>query len=262
MQIGSFKLLKLLGEGSFGRTYLGEHALLKTKVCAKQEKTREPIYMAMFKAEADVVARLRHPSLPSLMDYVESTNPDIGQMMFLSYIEGLPLDKDVQKNGPIDDEHVCWIIDRMLGACSYLHGKHQMVHCDIKPANAIMDVDDHNVTLVDLGMACLKPDERSLALGGTPDFMPPEFMQGLPPIPASDIYSIGKTAMFLAGGNVSQGTCPADMHPELVKFIDTLTRRDPTQRPQDTDTVRMNLLALRKRIFGRDSCREVMKRRH
>lgn len=261
MRIGSFEITRILGEGSFGRTYLAKHAILGFDVCAKQEKTRQQPFMDMFRNEASLVARLRHPSLPTLMDYIEHSDPDVGQMMILSFIRGQGLDKDIEQNGFVDDEHLCWILDRIFGCLSYLHGMHSMVHCDIKPANCILDVPDHNVTLVDLGMACLEPGARTRALGGTPDFIPPEFSQGLPPIPASDFYSVGKLAIAITGGNLVQGSFPTDMHPELSRYLSQLIRRDPTERPQDAEGVRAEIAALRRRIWGRTTCREVMKRR-
>ncbi len=266
MIVGNYKIQKLLGEGAFGWTYTGKHVLLGTKVCLKREKTRQEPYMTMFREEARLVALLRHPSLPTLMDYHESDmdiggGDKMGQIMVLSYIEGSSLEADVEQNGPIDDEHICWIIDRVLGALSYLHGRHGMIHCDLKPANAILDTPDHNVTLVDLGMAALKPDAQTLAKGGTPDYMPPEFALGLPPIPASDLYSLGKMIIFCAGGDVASGNCPANMNPKLIELVNSLIRRDPTQRPQDATRLRGSLAVLRNEMFGRSTCAEIFKRR-
>jgi serine/threonine-protein kinase len=254
--VGSWRLKKLLGEGAFGRVYAGEHALLGAPVCIKQEKTQKQKYMEMFKEEALLLTRLRHPSLPTFLDYLEEGGK-VGQLLVLSFIEGMPMDK-VE---PIDDEHICWILDRIFGALSYLHDRHNLVHCDLKPANAILDIEDHQVTLVDLGMATLKPDEITVAKGGTPGYFPPEFPLGYPPIPASDLYSVGKIGIALAGGNVEQGEPPADMQPLLRKFLLCLIRRDPNERPQSAEEQRDELYSLRQQIFGRTTCLEQFKYR-
>jgi serine/threonine protein kinase len=187
-------------------------------------------------------------------------------------MEGQPLDKVVHQkvtaagslvaSKPIDDEHVCWIIDRILGALSYLHGRWNIIHCDLKPANIILDIAQHNAAVVDLGMAAIKPDEWSKAKGGTPGYLPPEFGTGLPPIPASDIYSVGKIACFISGGDPLKGEFPSDMHPKLLAFFEPWIRHDPRQRPQNVDALRHELSTLRREVFGRSTCDEEFKFRH
>jgi eukaryotic-like serine/threonine-protein kinase len=262
MKVGSYILKKLLGEGAFGRVYAGEHAILGSAVpvCIKQEKTREDPYMGMFRDEAEVVAKLRHPSLPTFLDYLEEPG-DVGQLLVISFIHGTPMDKLVTAQDFIDDEHLCWVIDRHLGALSYLHGRWEMVHCDLKPANSVLDIEDHNVTLVDFGMATLEPDDKTRAKGGTPGYIPPEFALGYPPIPASDIYSVGKIGIALAGGNVGSGEPPADMNRHLADFLVSLIRRDPVERPQNVDDLRDDLEKVRRRAFGRVTCDEMFKYR-
>lgn len=270
MQIGNYEVVSLLGEGAFGRTFKGKHVILGSPACIKQEKTGKKPYTDLFRDEAAIIARLKHPSLPSFMDYQELPKP-IGQVLVISFAEGTPLDKlvetettpegDLIAQKPVDDEHACWIIDRILSPVSYLHGRWRIVHCDLKPGNVIVDVPDHNATVVDLGMASYRPDEWSKAKGGTPGYLPPEFGGGLPPVPASDIYSIGKIACSITGGNVFKGEFPEDMHPELREFFETWIRQDPTQRPQNVERLRAELAKLRRDIFGRSSTKEEFKYR-
>lgn len=257
MRVGSYDLVQLLGEGAFGRTYLARHALLGTTACVKQEKTQQRPYTDLFREEAELVAKLRHPSLPSFIDYLEMPG-DVGQILILSFIEGRSLE-DVLREGAVDDEHICWVLDRLLGALSYLHGRHRTVHCDLKPANVILEIADHQATIVDFGMAFSRPDGRSRAKGGTDGYMPPEFALGLPPVPASDLYAVGKIGVALAGGNVGSGGAPADMAPPLREFLASLTRHDPVRRPRDANALRAELEALRKKVWGRTSTQEEWK---
>jgi len=261
MIVGGFELKKPMGEGAFGRTYYAEHVLLGAEfpACIKQEKTQQEPYITMFRREAEILAKLRHFSLPTLLDYREEGG-DVGQVMVLSFIEGKTL-RETVGDGFVDDEHICWILDRLLGALDYLHGQWQIVHGDIKPANALLSIEDHQVTLVDLGMAVAEPDEFTKAKGGTPGYIPPEFALGFPPIPASDFYSVGKLGIFLAGGKVESGEPPADMAPELAALLSELVRRDPTERPQRAGELRNRIEAVRHKAFGRSTCREAFKRR-
>lgn len=271
MQIGNYEIEHLIGEGAFGRTFKGVHRIIGVPVCIKQEKTGKDPFRGLFREEARVIAKLRHPSLPSYIDYFELPSP-IGQVLLISYIDGQPLDKLVQTkvtdenkviaSRPIDDEHICWITDRILGAVAYLHGKHRVIHCDLKPGNVIMEVSDHNANVVDLGMAAVNPVEFTKAKGGTTGYLPPEFDIGLPPIPASDIYSIGKIVCFIAGGDVIQGVFPTDMHPELREFFETWIRHDPLQRPNNAEKLRTELTSLRRKVFKRSTCREEFKFRY
>lgn len=268
MRIGSYTVKQKLGEGSFGRTFMGEHNLLPgVRVCIKQEKTGERPYTDLFREEAQVCARLRHPSLPSFIDYLESG--EYGQVLLLSFIEGEPLDQVVDiratpdgrfiAHKPIDDEHICWIVDRILGALWYMHGRHKIIHCDIKPQNVILDIGDHNATVVDLGMASIKPTESSKAKGGTAGYIPPEFATGLPPIPAADVYSTGKIVCAISGGDPLRGELAHDMHPKLAEFFEPWIRQDPMQRPQTCEDLRGQLHDLRRQVFGRTTCNEAFK---
>ena len=260
MKIGSWKLTKLLGEGNFGRIYKGKHRVLGFPVCIKQEKTQKEPYMTMFREEAKMLAKLRHPNCLSLLDYMEPGG-DVAQLIVMPFIPGTPLDKDIKQSGPVTDEHLFWITDRILSGLDYLHGCHEIYHSDLKPANAIMYPKRHEVVLVDFGLASLDPTAADRAKGGTPGYIPPEFALGFPPLPASDIYSVGKMMIYMTGGNIDKGECPPDMKPELKDFIYKMIRRDARERPQKVDPLREKLARLRRQLFGRNDCDKPIARR-
>lgn len=248
MQVGNYRVIKQISEGTFGRTFLGEHVHLKKPVCLKQEKTGEDIYRKLFADEARLLWDLHHTSLPTLKEFYDL--PDVGMVAVLSFIEGEDLQTVREKRGAVADEHLCWIMQRLLEALAYLH-YHKVIHCDIKPQNILLNIPVHNAVLVDFGLYVQDPTRFSRAKGGTPFFMPPEFLQGLPPIPASDLYSLGMTMVFLAGGNVKNGALPNDMKPELTELISTMIRRDPLARPQCARQLNEQLTHLRRRLFNR-----------
>jgi serine/threonine protein kinase len=253
IKIGNYTLLKKISEGSFGRTYFAEHSILKSKVCIKEEITENKIYQDWFREEARLLWDICHPSLPTLKDYFES--PD--QVMVMSFILGDSLDKVVEKHGFIDDEHLCWILQRCLDAMSYLHYK-GIVHCDIKPQNIILNTKEHNAILVDFGLSAVKSGANTKPKGGTEFYLPPEFELGKPPIPASDIYSLGKVAVFLAGGNPATGSLPY-INDSLKELIYEMIRHDPMHRPSDARELSEKILELRKKQWGRVSTLEEIK---
>lgn len=258
MRIGPYDVVRQISEGAFGRTFLGTHRILKKKVCLKQEKTGDPVYRKLFEDEARLLWDIHHDSLPTLKDYLD--HPDFGQVMAMSFIEGECLEDVVEKRGAIDDEHVCWILQRVLDALSYLH-HHRVIHCDIKPQNIILDIPRHNAVLVDFGLYVADPDAKTLPKGGTPFYLPPEFLLGLPPLPAADLYSLGMTAVRVSGGDVRTGVLPKDMHPDLQAFIGSMIRRDPVARPQDAGALNRSLTTLRQRVFNRTATLEMFKHR-
>ena len=154
-----------------------------------------------------------------------------------------------------------WILQRLLSALSYLHYL-GIIHCDIKPANIILHTQEHNAVLVDFGLCVLDPTADTLAKGGTEFYVPPEFVLGLPPIPASDIYSLGKTAVFLAGGDPRTGTAPADMCDPLRKLLRSMTLQDSLARPGDARKLHQQLTDIRRQVYGRTETREEFKLRN
>ena len=256
MKIGNYEVIRQISEGSFGRTFLGKHRVNEKLVCLKQDKTDDPIFQNLLREEADLLWDIHHVSLPTVKDRFETK--DFGPVIVMSFIEGDDLHKVVEKKGPVDYEHICWILQRVLDALSYLH-YHGVVHCDVKPQNIILNIPMHNAVLVDFGLFIQDPDRMSKSKGGTRFFMPPEFARGLPPIPASDIYSLGMTAVFLAGGNVQTGSLPSDVPSALKNLIERMIRHDPMARPQDARKLNRELTEIRKRVFGRTQSREAFK---
>lgn len=262
-----YEILKALGEGSFGRTFLAQHAVLENLVCLKQLHTEDPTYIDLFQAEARLLTKVRHPYLPSLLGYWDASSEGVGHVIAMSFLEGESLEV-VRKRGPIADEHLCWIMDRVLEALSYLHYRSPnkafdrgIIHSDIKPANILLNPKEHEAYLVDFGLAFGAPNASSSAKGGTMEYMPPEFLAGLPPIPPSDLFSLGKVFIEMAGGNLAHSTCPADMAPALQRWADTMCAQNPRERFCTADEAREALREARVLTFGRSETPEELRHR-
>lgn len=252
-----------LSEGAFGLTFIGEHIATGKRVCVKQEATGNAACQKLFREEASILWSLHHESLVPVKDYLEE---EIGgvvyQFIVMDFIDAVTLQKLVEKHGAVHDEHICWMLQCALKAFGYMH-YHQVVHCDIKAENIMLEVAEHNLVIVDFGLAVKGDSAKAKAKGGTPYYLPPEFEQGLPPIPESDIYSLGAVGLFLAGGDgalVSKSP-PSDMVAPVAEVLSKMVRRDPRARYRSAGEALLAVAKARQEAFGRSESTELLKLR-
>lgn len=246
--IGNYKVLKVLGEGGFGTTYLAEHQLLKKKVVVKQSHFSSQIARNIMLNEAGLLWDVNHWALPTVKDVLQDESGDL--VLVMSFIEGEELNNFVRTIGPLDLETVCWVSQRILSALYYLHFS-GIVHRDVKPANIIVNFQTHIATLVDFGLSKLKPDGQPDPSGYTPLFASPEQIAGKAPIPESDIYSLGITMIHIIGGDIQTKSMPATVPAEFQSFVQAMIRQDPRQRPSDCKALNTELSKLREQLFQR-----------
>ena len=246
--IGNYRILKVIGEGGFGRTYLTEHDILKKKVVIKQSHFKSQAAQEIMLNEAGLLWDVNHWALPTVKDVLLDEEDNV--LMVMSYVQGTELFEHVKKNGPVDVETACWITQRILSGLYYLHFA-GIVHRDVKPANLIVNFDKHIATLVDFGLSKLKPDGSPDPSGYTPYFGSPEQIEGKAPIPESDIYSLGMTMIYSLGGDVQNKAVP-DAVPALLKdFIYAMIRQDPRKRPNNCQELNEELGQIREKLFKR-----------
>ncbi len=250
--IGNYKIIKILGEGGFGRTYVAEHAILKKKVVIKQSLFQGPDAQRILLNEASLLWDVNHWALPTVKDVL--LDADSNLLMVMSFIEGQELFDHVQKQGALDEETVCWITQRILSALYYLHFS-GIIHRDVKPANIIVNFKTHIATLVDFGLSKLKPDGSPDPSGYTPFFGAPEQIQGKAPVPESDIYSLGMTMLYILGGDIRSKSLPPETPEPLKDYVYAMVRDDIRQRPKDCKQLNEALSAIRDQLFQRKHSR-------
>jgi serine/threonine protein kinase len=202
--IGNYRILEMIAEGGFGKTYKGEQVALDELVCIKHCNEISPQDDEILVEEAKSVWNLRHYSIPAMRDFLELD--DGSHALVMSYIPGPTLDKIVDKNRKLDPEHVAWIAQRILNALKYLH-YNGVVHGDVKPKNTIIQPENHMVVLVDYGLSMIKPSRDSESKGYTPYFASPEQERGETLLPESDFYSLGMTMIYALGGEKGSALC-------------------------------------------------------
>jgi len=203
-QLLNYKIVSLIGEGGMGNVYLGEHTSIGRKVAVKvlrPELASNEEIRSRFKNEASVMARLQHPGIVSLFDYVEN---DDGLFLIMEYVEGIEI-TDLLKalDEPLSIDRAKDIMKKVLSAFSFAH-KNKIVHRDVKPSN-ILITSDHEVKVLDFGIAKLVGDSqfnltKTGTQVGTVFYMSPEQVKAKELDQRSDIYSLGITFYELLAG--------------------------------------------------------------
>ncbi len=223
---GKYRVVKTLGQGSFGITYLAEFSRINMKVCIKeffmkginmrcedsQVSGMTPGNLAYdygkkFKKEAMNLGRLVHSNIVRVIDFFEENGTCYYAM---EYIDGQNLN-DYIKTHSLTEKEALDIITALARALDYMHTGHHMLHLDIKPSNVMRSYDGH-IYLIDFGLSkSFSEDgapETSTAVGlGTRGYAPPEQANAMHAgklSPTVDIYSLGATLFKLLTGEVPQ----------------------------------------------------------
>ena len=244
-RIGAYRVTRSLGQGGTGRTCEGVHELLDEKACLKEALPTTPRELLL--REAKILWGLHHPFLPTLRDVVEEPREKT-LVIAMRFVEGTSLDA----LGKLSPEETFPIFGRMIRALRVLHHR-GIVHGDVKPANVIVEPDRHGAVLVDLGMASVRPGYHTRPVGWTTKFAAPETLDGRPPLPESDLYSLGLSLVHVLGGDPEKRELPRA--PEaLLDWIVALTRKDPAKRPRwETDDPMASFDRIARKIAGEDA---------
>lgn len=203
--INNYLLERKLGEGGMGDVYFARHnridRVVAIKVLHKNLFTNENI-RTRFKNEANALIKLGHPNIVKIYDYVEQ---DEFACLIMEYIEGFTLDEYITKiSGPLPAAKAINIICSVLDAVQYAHDNN-IFHRDIKPGNIMVSRNGKIVRIMDFSiakftdLANLKTTHANAQLG-TPFYMSPEQVKGMPYTALSDIYSLGVTLFEMITG--------------------------------------------------------------
>ncbi len=202
--INDYQIDEIIDQGGMSTVYLGIHKVLKRRVAIKMLNPileKNPQYKKRFINEAKLLAKLNHPNIISLFDYVKN---DLGTFIITEYVKGQTLDSYVDLvSGPMPETKAVKIIVQILNAVGHMHDKN-MIHRDIKPSN-IMITSNNEVKLIDLGIAKQLVKNQALvtqggAKLGTTIFMSPQQVKGKVLDRRTDIYSIGATLFYILTG--------------------------------------------------------------
>ena len=209
--IGRFRLCEALGSGGAGVVYRAERIGDVAQVVAIKllSATLSEHAQALFRREAQLLARIEHPCIARLIDTgVEQRRAWIA----MEFVRGQRIDQFCQTQG-LTVRQIVALVDQLLDAVAAAH-RLLVVHSDIKPANVLVD-EAGKPRLVDFGIATALRDVtdevRTAAepRSFTPNFAAPEQIAGGPITVATDVYGLGALTYRLLTGTTIHGDAPS-----------------------------------------------------
>src|SRR5437660_739175 len=218
-KLGKYEIRWELGRGAMGMVYEGYDPLIKRSVALKTIRADQlagenaETVIARFRREAQAAGRLSHPNIVSIYDFGEEEGV---WYIAMEYVKGRELKDYFQANERFTTADMVRIMTKLLDALDYSH-RQGVVHRDIKPANIIL-LPDGSVKVADFGIAHIETSNMT-QVGttlGTPAYMSPEQIMGLPVDGRSDLFSAGVILyQFLTGERPFSGTSTSTMRKVL-----------------------------------------------
>ncbi len=188
-QLGSYKLLQLLGSGAFAEIYLGEHLQLGNQVAIKipRSASLSSNELRRFSREARILASLNHPNIIQILEFnTDGSTPFI----IMEYAPYGTVNNLHRKGTMLPLTTVISYVKQIASALQYIHDK-DIIHRDVKPSHILVRRKDE-LLLTGFGIATRvsNDDYGIVTFAGTPAYMPREQVIDKP-IPASDQYALG-----------------------------------------------------------------------
>lgn len=248
LDLGAWVAEEVLSYGGMGVVFLG---------CAKSDGSRVVIKMPLganreilerFRNEIQILSALEHPRIVRQLGFGElrrrqNGGEEVVPWLVMEYAGGPTLRQKLRQQGRLSWTEVRVLLENMLEALAYLHGKH-ICHRDVKPDNIIYAPDSRTWKLADFGIAKPEAGRQGLELTltkaapGAIDYMSPEQLAGQPADIRSDLYALGKTAWEALIGEVPRVGTPypsellgeKEVPVDVDAFLRKMVARAPAER--------------------------------
>ncbi|MCW8128765.1 MAG: protein kinase [Planctomycetota bacterium] len=232
-RIGSYELIRKLGEGGMGAVYQAKDTRNNEIVALKvlpRSRARDGTFLKRFEAEARAAFELDHANIVRGLDFAHA---DGYYFLVMEYVEGQDVYSLLEQKGRFNEKEAVKILEQVASALDHIHGE-RLVHRDIKPENILVTAAGV-AKLADMGLAVDKEQQgrrRITKAGiamGTPFYLSPEQIQGKTEIDIrSDVYSLGTTVYEMVTGRP-----PFDGETAAVVMMKHLNEQVPS--PHDID---------------------------
>jgi predicted Ser/Thr protein kinase len=201
--IGKYDIRREIGHGAMGVVYEGYDPSIKRVVALKTIRSdqlagEDPAgVIARFRREAQAAGRLNHPNIVSIYDFGED---DGVWYIAMEFVQGRELKECFESNERFRIADVVRIMTQILNALDYSH-RQGVIHRDVKPANIFL-LADGSVKVADFGIAHIETSNLTQVgtVLGTPSYMSPEQIMGMPVDGRSDLFSAGVVLYQLLTG--------------------------------------------------------------
>ncbi|MEW6284541.1 MAG: serine/threonine-protein kinase, partial [Candidatus Eremiobacterota bacterium] len=264
-----YLVVRLLGRGGMGAVYLAEDQRLSGRLWAVKEMVcYDQVMVAQatqnFEREAQMLAGLRHKSLPMITDYFSEGGRSY---LVMEFVEGVTLSRVVEQEGPLPElVAMRWALE-LTQVLDYLHRQHPpVIFRDLKPENIMVT---HSVSgpageqrlikLIDFGLARhFDPEKRrdTQASGSVGYAAPEQWEDSRQTDRRSDIYSLGGTLYYILTGKAPSPIYGShrirpyrkDIGPDTEALVLRSLQPDPRQRYQDAAEVMRDVLLILARL--------------
>jgi eukaryotic-like serine/threonine-protein kinase len=252
-QIGDYRLLRRIGRGGMADVYLADQLSLRRQVALKilrADLVADAGYVQRFEREAQAAAALVQSNIVQIYEVGQKDNI---HYIAQEYVPGRNLRQFINRFGAVQPAMALSVL-RQVGAALQKAGELGVIHRDIKPEN-IMLSPGGEVKVADFGLARVTGtgqgnDLTQIGIAmGTPLYMSPEQVEGLPVDPRSDLYSLGVTAWHMLAGyppfeganalavalqHVRQDPEPLErIRPDLPAELCQIVRQLMAKKPED-----------------------------
>lgn len=199
---GRYEIIRPIGYGGMAEVFLAHDQLLDRDVAVKMLRNQfleDKELLEQFRREAKSAARLVHPYIINIYDVVSEGN---NQYIVMEYVDGVTL-KEYMQEHKLSLNAVLEIGVRLADALQHAHS-HNIIHCDIKPQNILIDK-NMNPKIADFGIAKMVTNQTmvySKSVMGSVHYISPEQASGGKITACSDVYSLGIVIFEMLTGQV------------------------------------------------------------
>ena len=243
-----YRVVAKLGHGGMGEIYRADDLVLGEPVALKFLHLEAGASKEMLLNELKLARQVSHPNVCRLFDVGEA-----GGRLFLSmeYVDGEDLAALLQRIGRLPEDRAVILARQLFSGLAAAHAK-GVLHCDLKPANIMID-GRGNARITDFGIARLEApaEESGILAAGTPAYMAPEQLVGQQATAKSDVYSLGLVLFEMTTGvhpfadrsrqrmieahlkrhPPPPSTLAPDIDPTLERIIQQSLEKEPRDRP-------------------------------